>query len=135
MNTGTSTCSRKVCYLLERPICSVSENSALIRQPENAGVLYSAWIVEHCEEDGRGLRTSDGRLGLPWTRQSSNVSKSAIFGFEPSAVLSRSSLDGWVVCEEYKDALVAAWEEEQAHAEEREREVWYSFSFLLVLID
>lgn len=38
-----------------------------------------------------------------------------------------------MVCEEYKDALVAAWEEEQALAEAREREVSFHQIYKLLL--
>lgn len=31
--------------------------------------------------------------------------------------------DGYIVCEEYKDVLLAAWEKEQALIEKREKEV------------
>lgn len=31
--------------------------------------------------------------------------------------------DGYVVCEEYKDVLLAAWENEQALIEKKEKEV------------
>lgn len=33
------------------------------------------------------------------------------------------STDGYVVCEEYKDVLLAAWENEQAEMEKKEKEV------------
>lgn len=33
------------------------------------------------------------------------------------------STDGYVVCEEYKEVLIAAWENEQAEIEKKEKEV------------
>jgi hypothetical protein len=38
--------------------------------------------------------------------------------------------DGWVVCEENVDVLVAAWEEEQAILKQKEHEVVLVFSYL-----
>ena len=32
-------------------------------------------------------------------------------------------MDGWIVCEEFKDILLAAWDEEQEIIREKEQEV------------
>jgi hypothetical protein len=32
-------------------------------------------------------------------------------------------MDGWIVCEEYKDILLAAWDEEQEIIREKEQQV------------
>jgi len=37
-----------------------------------------------------------------------------------------SSLQGWIVCEEHRDVLVAAWEEDQAIQQQKEAEVIHS---------
>ena len=34
-----------------------------------------------------------------------------------------SRMDGWIVCEEFKDILLAAWDEEQEIIREKEQEV------------
>lgn len=34
------------------------------------------------------------------------------------------SLEGWVVCEEFKETLIAAWDQEQAIIAERDAEVY-----------
>ena len=35
-----------------------------------------------------------------------------------------SRMDGWIVCEEFKDILLAAWDEEQEIIREKEQEVF-----------
>ena len=45
-------------------------------------------------------------------------------------------MDGWIVCEEFKDILLAAWDEEQEIIREKEQEVCPLFlleSFLIGL--
>ncbi|XP_039931842.1 DNA repair protein complementing XP-C cells isoform X2 [Hirundo rustica] len=46
----------------------------------------------------------------------------AITGFDFHAGYSHPVTDGYVVCEEYKEVLVAAWENEQAEIEKKEKE-------------
>uniref|UniRef100_A0A803WCZ3 XPC complex subunit, DNA damage recognition and repair factor n=1 Tax=Ficedula albicollis TaxID=59894 RepID=A0A803WCZ3_FICAL len=46
----------------------------------------------------------------------------AITGFDFHGGYSHPVTDGYVVCEEYKDVLVAAWENEQAEIEKKEKE-------------
>ena len=36
-------------------------------------------------------------------------------------------MDGWIVCEEFKDILLAAWDEEQEIIREKEQEVLTPF--------
>ena len=36
-------------------------------------------------------------------------------------------MDGWIVCEEHKDILLAAWDEEQEIIQQRETEVMTFF--------
>lgn len=46
----------------------------------------------------------------------------AVVGFEGHCRGVHPVFDGWVVCEEFKDTLMAAWEEEQANISNREEE-------------
>ncbi|XP_051644843.1 DNA repair protein complementing XP-C cells [Manacus candei] len=46
----------------------------------------------------------------------------AITGFDFHGGYSHPVTDGYVVCEEYKDVLIAAWENEQAEIEKKEKE-------------
>ncbi|NXA73014.1 XPC protein, partial [Thryothorus ludovicianus] len=46
----------------------------------------------------------------------------AVTGFDFHAGYSHPVTDGYVVCEEYKEVLVAAWENEQAEIEKKEKE-------------
>lgn len=46
----------------------------------------------------------------------------AITGFDFHGGYSHPVTDGYVVCEEYKEVLIAAWENEQAEIEKREKE-------------
>lgn len=45
------------------------------------------------------------------------------------------STDGYVVCEEYKEVLIAAWENEQAEIEKKEKEVRIIFAGTLLLLN
>lgn len=45
-----------------------------------------------------------------------------------------SSTDGYIVCEEYKEVLVAAWENEQAEMERKEKEVRIVFTVSLFVV-
>ena len=40
-------------------------------------------------------------------------------------------MDGWIVCEEFKDILLAAWDEEQEIIREKEQEVRNMPSFIV----
>lgn len=44
------------------------------------------------------------------------------------------STDGYIVCEEYKEVLIAAWENEQAEIEKKEKEVRFVLVFFFQLI-
>ncbi|XP_067400430.1 DNA repair protein complementing XP-C cells isoform X1 [Emydura macquarii macquarii] len=46
----------------------------------------------------------------------------AITGFDFHGGYSHPVTDGYIVCEEYKEVLIAAWENEQAEVEKREKE-------------
>ncbi|NXB20710.1 XPC protein, partial [Rhagologus leucostigma] len=46
----------------------------------------------------------------------------AVTGFDFHGGYSHAVTDGYVVCEEYKEVLVAAWENEQAEIEKKEKE-------------
>ncbi|KFP75860.1 DNA repair protein complementing XP-C cells, partial [Apaloderma vittatum] len=46
----------------------------------------------------------------------------AVTGFDFHGGYSHPVTDGYVVCEEYKDVLIAAWENEQAEIEKKEKE-------------
>ncbi|KAG6939356.1 XPC complex subunit, DNA damage recognition and repair factor [Chelydra serpentina] len=46
----------------------------------------------------------------------------AITGFDFHGGYSHPVTDGYIVCEEYKEVLIAAWENEQAEIEKREKE-------------
>ncbi|NXC11881.1 XPC protein, partial [Orthonyx spaldingii] len=46
----------------------------------------------------------------------------AVTGFDFHGGYSHPVIDGYVVCEEYKEVLVAAWENEQAEIEKKEKE-------------
>lgn len=37
--------------------------------------------------------------------------------------------EGYIICEEYKEVLVAAWENEEAEREKKEKEVGESYNF------
>lgn len=46
----------------------------------------------------------------------------AVTGFDFHGGYSHAVTDGYVVCEEYKEVLIAAWENEQAEIEKKEKE-------------
>ena len=57
----------------------------------------------------------------------------AMVGWEAHCGFSHPILEGFIVCEEFKDTLLAAWDEEQEINEQREREVSASSHCLLTV--
>ncbi|POI23468.1 hypothetical protein CIB84_012785, partial [Bambusicola thoracicus] len=55
----------------------------------------------------------------------------AVTGFDFHGGYSHAVTDGYVVCEEYKEVLIAAWENEQAEIEKKEKEFHFKVSKLL----
>lgn len=47
----------------------------------------------------------------------------AMVGWEHHCGFSHPLMDGWIVCEEHKDILLAAWDEEQEIIREKEQQV------------
>lgn len=43
-------------------------------------------------------------------------------------------MDGWIVCEEHKDILLAAWDEEQEIIREKEQQVSASETFIFLSV-
>ena len=48
-------------------------------------------------------------------------------GWEAHCGFSHPILEGFIVCEEFKDTLLAAWDEEQEILEEKDRQVRVHF--------
>lgn len=124
LGVGAGDQARSACFLVRWPLSPRGVLGKTRRQSPQACLPHgrclsaaAAGTVDGGPTGPRGLRSH--LLASAWGRR--GQSRRQAHGRPPVSHAYRT--DGYIVCEEYKDVLLAAWENEQALIEKREKEV------------